>query len=65
MSDRDEAKLLLYYRTRKQIKAYLEVPVEQKLSWLQMQMEFFHECMPDKAKRFRDRFNSGKTFKTR
>jgi len=59
MSDREEAKLLLYYRTREQIQAYRKVPLEQKLAWLQMQMEFYHDCMPEHAKKFRDKFNKG------
>ncbi|MDF1525931.1 MAG: hypothetical protein RRA15_11635 [bacterium] len=60
MSEQDKDRLLLYYRTLEQMKAYRKVPVEQKFAWLQMQMEFYHECMSEKAKRFRDRFNNGK-----
>lgn len=60
MNKQDEAKLLLYYRTKEQMMAYREVPVEQKFAWLQMQMEFYHKCMPEKAKRFWEWFNNGK-----
>ena len=60
MSDQGKTGLLLYYRTKEQMKAYLETPPDQKLAWLQMQMEFFHECMPEHAKKFRDKFNKGK-----
>ena len=47
MSEQDKDKLLLYYRTLDQMKAYRKVPVEQKFAWLQMQMEFYHECMSE------------------
>ena len=47
---------LLYYRTRSEIEAYMSKPVEQKLQWLQAQMEFFHKAMPEKSKKIRDRF---------
>ncbi len=46
---------LLYYRTREEIEAYKKVPVEQKLAWLEAQMEFFHKAMPEKAKEIRER----------
>ncbi len=45
----------LYYRTRAEIETYAKKPVEQKLQWLQAQMEFFHKAMPEKSKRIRDR----------
>ena len=56
----DEAKRsgeppLLYYRTRAEVEAYAKKPIEQKLQWLQAQMEFFHKAMPEKAKKIRDR----------
>jgi len=60
MRHREKDNLLLYYRTKEQMEAYRNIPVEQKLMWLQMQMEFYHECMPEKAKRFRDKFIKGK-----
>jgi len=44
---------LLYYKTREQIEAYLKKPAEQKLRWLEAQMEFFYKAMPPKAKRIR------------
>ena len=28
--------------------------------WLEIQMEFFHKTMPDKAKRIRDKLKEGK-----
>lgn len=46
---------LLYYRTKAEIEAYAKKPVEQKLQWLQAQMEFFYKAMPEKSKRIRDR----------
>ncbi len=46
---------LLYYRTRAEIEAYAKKPVEQKLQWLQAQMEFFYKAMPEKSKKIRDR----------
>lgn len=46
---------LLYYRTRAEMEAYMSKPVEQKLQWLQAQMEFFHKAMPEKSKKIRDR----------
>jgi hypothetical protein len=46
---------LLFYRTRAEVEAYTKKPVEQKLQWLQAQMEFFHKAMPEKSKRIRDR----------
>jgi hypothetical protein len=49
----DEAPLL-YYRTRAEIEEYVKTPVEQKLQWLQAQMEFFHKAMSEKSKRIRD-----------
>ena len=47
---------LLYYKTREQIEAYLKKPVEQKLQWLEAQMEFFYKAMPPKAKRIREKW---------
>ncbi len=46
---------LLYYRTRAEIQTYAERPIEQKLQWLQAQMEFFFIAMPEKSKKIRDR----------
>ena len=50
---------LLYYKTREDIQSYRRKPTEMKLQWLEAQMEFFHEAMPDKAKKIRDRFLAG------
>ncbi|GAQ94463.1 hypothetical protein TAGGR_1644 [Thermodesulfovibrio aggregans] len=41
---------LLYYKTKEQIEEYRKKPVEQKLMWLQQQMEFFYYAMNEKAK---------------
>ncbi len=41
---------LLYYRTDEQIEAYRKLPVEVKLNWLQVQMEFFYYAIPEEAK---------------
>ena len=50
---------LLYYRTREQIEAYRKKPVLGKLKWLEAQMEFFHQAMPEKAKKIRERLKKG------
>ena len=54
---------LLYYKTKEEIDAYRKKPVKQKLQWLQAQMEFFYKAMPAKAKRIRDKLNSGNSLK--
>ncbi len=46
---------LLYHKTKADILRYQATPVAEKLSWLAAQMEFFHQVMPEKAKRIRDR----------
>ncbi len=46
---------LLYHKTREDIEAYRKKPIEQKLRWLESQMEFFHKLMSPKAKRIRDK----------
>jgi hypothetical protein len=46
---------LLYYKTDEQIAAYRKKPVEEKLKWLEAQMEFFHLAMPEQAKRIREK----------
>jgi hypothetical protein len=46
---------LLYYKTKEDIEAYLKKSAEQKLQWLEAQMEFFYKAMPPKAKRIRDK----------
>lgn len=51
---------LLYYRTREDIEAYRNMPVRDKLKWLEEQMRFFHEAMPEKAKRIRDEMKKGR-----
>jgi len=47
---------LLYYKTKEEIEAYLKKPAEQKLRWLEAQMEFFYKAMPPRAKTLRERF---------
>ena len=49
----------LYYKSREDIESYRKVPVDQKLKWLEAQMEFFHKAMPEKAKRIRDKLLEG------
>lgn len=49
----------LYYKSEEDIKAYMVKPVKQKLQWLEVQMEFFHKAMPEKAKRIRERLRNG------
>ena len=51
---------LLYYKTKEDIEFYRKKPVKQKLQWLEAQMEFFHKAMPVKAKKIREKLNSGK-----
>ncbi len=46
---------LLYHKTKADIRRYQATPVADKLAWLAAQMEFFHQVMPEKAKRIRDR----------
>jgi hypothetical protein len=43
-----------------EIEAYRKKPVELKLQWLEAQMEFFHNAMPSKAKRVREKLRRGK-----
>lgn len=50
---------LLYYRTRDEVEAYRRKPVKLKLMWLQAQMEFFHKAMSPRAKRIREKIESG------
>ena len=50
----------LYYKTMDEIEAYRKKPVELKLQWLEAQMEFFHNAMPSKAKRVREKLRRGK-----
>lgn len=50
---------LLYYKTKEEIEAYRKKSVKLKLQWLEAQMEFFHEAMPAKAKRIRERLRKG------
>lgn len=51
---------LLYYKSSEEILEYRRKPVEAKLQWLQAQMEFFHNAMPEKAKRIRDKLRAGR-----
>lgn len=51
---------LLYYKSKEDIIEYQHKPVELKLQWLQAQMEFFHEAMPEKAKIIREKIRNGK-----
>jgi len=50
---------LLYYKTKKEVEAYLQKPVGLKLQWLESQMEFFHKAMPPKAKKIREKLKKG------
>jgi hypothetical protein len=50
---------LLYYKTKEEIETYRKKSVKLKLQWLEAQMEFFHEAMPAKAKRIRERLRKG------
>ncbi len=61
MSDHD-SRILLYYRSKEQIKAWSAVPAADKLARLQMQTEFFHKAMSPKARRIRDRLKEGRLF---
>ncbi len=45
----------LYHKTRNDILRQQRKTVAEKLAWLAAQMEFFHQAMPEKAKRIRDR----------
>ena len=49
----------LYYKSKEDIESYRKKPVDQKLKWLEAQMEFFHKAMPEKAKRIRDKLRAG------
>jgi hypothetical protein len=49
----------LYHRTDEDILRYMKKPVREKLQWLESQMEFFHEAMPEKVKELRDRLRRG------
>ncbi|GAN31757.1 MAG: hypothetical protein UZ01_01812 [Candidatus Brocadia sinica] len=49
---------LLYYKTKEQIEEYRKKLVLEKLMWLEAQMEFFYNAMPEKAKRIKERFFS-------
>ena len=51
---------LLYYKTKEEIRAYQEKPVELKLQWLAAQMEFNYKAMPEKAKKIRDKLKGYK-----
>lgn len=46
---------LLYYRTKKQMSEYRKLSVLHKVQQLEMQMEFMHLAMPEKAKAIRRR----------
>jgi hypothetical protein len=60
MTDRTErSQPLLYYRTMEQIERFRKVSIEQKFRWLQMQMEFYHSTMSDRARKIRDRITEG------
>lgn len=51
---------LLYYRTMEQIKECRKKSALQKIKWLEAQMEFFYLAMSDKAKKIRERMETGK-----
>lgn len=59
MSDENPIKAgtepLLYYKSKDDIAEYRRKPVEFKLHWLQAQMEFFYNAMPEKAKKIREK----------
>ncbi len=59
MSGKTRNRPLLYYRTSADIERYRDMPVRDKLMWLEEQMRFFHEAMPEKAKRIRERLATG------
>ena len=59
MSKTMEEAPLLYYRTKEQIAAYRKKPVAEKLKWLEAQMEFFYNAMPEKAKAIREKLKRG------
>lgn len=63
MTEKGETKMteepLLYYKTKEKIEEYRKKPVELKLQWLQAQMEFFHNAMPEKAKMIREKLRNG------
>lgn len=46
---------LLYYKTKDDIERYRILPVELKFEWLEAQMEFFYETMPEEAKCIREK----------
>ena len=48
---------LLYYKTDEQIASYRMKSVEEKLKWLEAQMEFFHLAMPERAKLIREKMS--------
>ncbi len=50
---------LLYYKSKEDIIEYRKKPVQVKLQWLEAQMEFFHNAMPEKAKEIRRRLKAG------
>ncbi len=52
-------KPLLYYKTKEEIEAYRKKPVAEKFQWLEAQMKFFHEAMPPKAKKIREKLRKG------
>lgn len=49
---------LLYYKSKEDIDVYRNKPVELKLKWLEVQMEFFHKTMTERAKRIRERLKT-------
>ena len=49
----------LYYKTKAEIDAYMRKPVREKFMWLEAQMEFFYKAMPEKAKKIRERLETG------
>jgi len=53
-----KAEPLLYYRTKEELEAYRKKPIKERLKWLEAQMEFFYEAMPEKAKKIRERLNN-------
>lgn len=57
--EKAQDKPFLYYKTKEDIETYRKKPIKLKLQWLEAQMEFFHNAMPVKAKRIREKLRRG------
>ncbi len=51
---------LLYYKSKEEIDNYRQKSVKERLKWLEAQMEFFHQAMPEKAKKIKEKLYNGK-----